>query len=81
MKTPLPDEEYEREINELRSDPDVILSRTEQRMKYRQRQLLYSLRWHKKRGAELRAQGITVERLRQLSDAAEKEIAESEGEE
>ncbi len=41
----------------------VKLARREQRIKYRRRQQLYTLRVLEKRGKELMAQGVTMEAL------------------
>lgn len=61
------DEEMQAEILRLTADKDVQLARTEQRMKYRQRQYLYTLRCLKKRGEELRKSGMTKERLCEMT--------------
>ena len=59
----LTDEQVEREIERLTNSPDVKLARTEQRLQYRKRQYLYTLRNLEKKGKELRNAGITVEML------------------
>ncbi len=58
------DLEIEREIERLKKDEDVQLSKLNERVKYRKRQQLYTLRWHKKQGKELREAGITEEMIR-----------------
>lgn len=59
----LTDEEVEREIERLTKTEAVKLARREQRIKYRRRQQLYTLRVLEKRGKELMAQGVTMEAL------------------
>ena len=59
----LTDEQVEAEIERLSHSENVRLARREQRIKYRRRQTLYSLRALEKRGAELAAAGITLEML------------------
>lgn len=68
MRTGLTDEEVDREIRSLQSDPDVQLARAELRMKYRHRQYLYSLRNLKKRGEQLRGAGITQKSLNAIGE-------------
>lgn len=59
----LTDAEVEAEIERLTHTPEVKIARREQRIKYRRRQALYTLRALEKRGAELIAAGITMEML------------------
>lgn len=59
----LTDAEVETEIERLTHTPEVKIARREQRIKYRRRQALYTLRALEKRGAELIAAGITMEML------------------
>ena len=59
----LTDEEVEREIARLTATEAVRLARREQRIKYRRRQQLYSLRALEKRGLQLMAEGVTMEAL------------------
>lgn len=68
------DEQIERELHELKQSPYVALARREQRLKYKQRQQLYTLRNLEKRGRELAAIGITV-------DTIDEHLAEIEQEE
>ena len=68
MRHNLTDEEVEREIVRLTSDPDVRLARAEIRLKYKRRQQLYALRNLAKRGALLREKGYTQENLREMAD-------------
>ncbi|PWL65966.1 MAG: hypothetical protein DBY26_06770 [Amedibacillus dolichus] len=58
------DLEIEREIERLKKDEDVKLSKLNERVKYRKRQQLYTLRWHQRQGKELREAGITEEMIR-----------------
>lgn len=59
----LSDEEVEAEIARLRNDPDVALARLNDRVKYKRRQALYTLRNLQKRGQALRENGITAEMI------------------
>lgn len=59
----LTDEEVELEIKRLSESEDVRLARREQRIKYKRRQTLYTLRALEKRGKELAKQGYTVDNL------------------
>lgn len=59
----LTDEEVEREIARLTATEAVRLARREQRIKYRRRQQLYSLRALEKRGLQLMEEGVTMEAL------------------
>lgn len=53
----LTDAMVEQQIAELVNDPQVRLAKEELKAKYRRRQVLYKLRWPKKRGVELERQG------------------------
>lgn len=72
----LTDEEVEQEIERLRQSPMVALARKEQRIRYRRRQALYTLRNLEKKGKELSEAGITMEFLNSVeaSDDLEKEL-------
>ncbi len=59
----LTDEEVEAEIERLTKSEAVKLARREQRIKYRRRQQLYTLRAYEKRGKQLMAEGVTMEAL------------------
>lgn len=59
----LTDERVEREIERLTNSEAVKLARREQRIKYRRRQQLYTLRALEKRGKQLMAEGVTLEAL------------------
>lgn len=63
------DEQVEAELESLRDKDTVLLAQYEQRLKYRRRQLLYSLRILDKRGQELMSQGITRESLKEQYDS------------
>lgn len=63
----LTDEEVEVEIEKLSASPLVALARQEQRIKYRRRQYLYTLRNLEKKGKQLKAQGITKEKLDEMA--------------
>lgn len=59
----LTDDEVEREIERLSKSEAVKLARREQRIKYRRRQQMYTLRAFEKRGKQLMAEGVTMEVL------------------
>ena len=59
----LTDDEVEAEIERLTKSEAVKLARREQRIKYRRRQQLYTLRAYEKRGKQLMAEGVTMEAL------------------
>ena len=63
MREFLTDEEVEAEIERLTKSEAVRLARREQRLKYRRRQQLYTLRAFEKRGKQLIEQGVTLEAL------------------
>lgn len=67
----LTDEEVEEEIKRLNTTEAVKLARREQRIKYRRRQKLYTMRALEKRGLELMAAGITSEMLEAMFAEAE----------
>lgn len=67
-KKQLTDEEVEEEIKRLNNSKAVKLSKLEQKMKYKRRQLLYTLRWHEKHGKELQDAGITEEMLKSIEN-------------
>ena len=62
------DEAVEEEIERLRTSPLVALARREERIRYRRRQYMYSLRAYEKKGRQLEADGITMEYLDSLTD-------------
>lgn len=59
----LTDQEVEMEIESLKASPMVQLARKEQRLKYKQRQVLYQLRNLEKRGCQLADKGITMDNM------------------
>lgn len=66
-RTPdLTDEQVEMEIQRLNESPAVLLARQEQRLKYKKRQYLYTLRFLEKRGKQLMEQGITYEMMKDV---------------
>lgn len=65
----LTDDEVEREIETLRDSPYVKLAMKEQRLRYKRRQYLYTLRYYEKKGKDLEADGVTMDIL----DGMEKE--------
>lgn len=71
----LTDDEVEAEIERLSKSEAVALARREQRIKYRRRQQLYTLRAYEKRGRQLMAEGVTMEAL-EIMDQGMDEIEE-----
>lgn len=65
----LTDEQVEKEIAKLTQSEEVKLARREQRLKYKRRQQLYTLRALHKRGQELQESGITIENIDEMIDA------------
>lgn len=72
-RTFITDEAVEKELEELKASPYVQLARREQRLKYKYRQQLYSLRNLEKRGKELAAIGITIDTIDECLEDLEKE--------
>lgn len=72
-RTFITDEAVEKELEELKASPYVALARREQRLKYKQRQQLYTLRNLEKRGRELAAIGITVDTIDECLEDLEKD--------
>lgn len=73
----LTDEQVEAEIERLRKSPFVALARKEERMKYRQRQALYTLRNLEEKGRALDAAGITSEMLDAMDPEEVREAKEA----
>lgn len=69
----LNDEAVEAEIARLQNSPYVKLAKREERIRYRRRQYMYTLRMYEKKGRQLEAAGITMESLEAL--AAETEVS------
>lgn len=72
-RTFITDEAVEKELEQLKASPYVQLARREQRLKYKYRQQLYSLRNLEKRGKELAAIGITIDTIDECLEDLEKE--------
>jgi hypothetical protein len=70
--------EEEAELESLKKSPYVALARKEQRLKYRRKQALYTLRNMEKRGKVLAEMGITFNVLEALERETERLIAEEE---
>lgn len=70
----LTDEAVEKEIARLTNTDAVKLARREQRLKYKRRQQLYTLRALEKRGKELAAAGITIENIDAMMLEAESDF-------
>lgn len=77
MKAELTDEQVDLEIEKLNNSPLVQLARKEQRLKYAKRQRLYQLRYLEKRGQQLKDNGITLEKLEELSQQRSDENEEN----
>lgn len=67
----LTDEQVEQEIERLEASPLVKLARREERVRYKRRQRLYTLRNYEKKGKELQKAGITLEMLYSLEKECE----------
>ena len=67
----LTDEQVEKEIEKLQGSPLVKLARKEERIRYKRRQYLYTLRAYEKKGKELQDAGITLEMLYNLEKVSE----------
>lgn len=65
------DEAVEEEISRLQASPYVKLAQKEQRIRYRRRQYMYTLRQFEKKGRQLADDGITMEYLENLGREAE----------
>ena len=74
-RTFLTDEAVEKELEELKQSPFVQLARREQRLKYKYRQQLYTLRNLEKRGKELAAIGVTIDTIDECLETLEQEEA------
>lgn len=62
----LTDQQVEMEIERLTNSDEVKLARAEQRMKYKRRQYLYTLRALEKRGKQLMAEGIDMDNIEDI---------------
>ena len=71
MKEFLTDEQVEIEIEKLIDSPLVKLARKEERIRYKRRQYLYTLRMYEKKGMELLNAGVTLEVLENMDKACE----------
>lgn len=75
-QTFLTDEMVEAEIRRLTESKYVKLARAEQRMKYRKRQYLYTLRQLEKRGKQLDAEGYDLESIEAIAYEEEENAAD-----
>lgn len=73
VKDFLTDEQVEAQIAKLNASEAVALARHEQRLKYRRRQYLYTLRDLEKKGKALMAAGMTREILNAIYKSTEDE--------
>ena len=81
MAAILNNDQFKEEIERLKASEHVKLARKEQRLKYRQRQFLYTLRNLEKRGMALAAKGYTLENLEAMLTQVEAEVCVLETEE
>lgn len=68
MAKGITDEQVELEIKRLRESEYVKIAKEEQRIRYRRRQYLYTLRQYEKKGKELAESGITIEVLKAMDN-------------
>ena len=64
----LTDEAVEKEIERLLNSDLVKLAKKEERIRNRRRQYMYCLRTYERRGRELAASGLTLEKLEILEE-------------
>lgn len=64
----LDDEGVELEIKRLQESPYVKLAKREERIRYRRRQYMYTLRMYEKKGKQLAEKGVTIDGLNELID-------------
>ena len=65
------DESFKAEMERLKSSENVKLAQKEIRLKNKQKQYLYQLRWLEKRGKQLAALGYTIDNLESMIAQAE----------
>lgn len=65
------DESFKSEMERLKASENVKLAQKEIRLKTRQKQYLYQLRWLEKRGKQLAALGYTIDNLEAMIAQAE----------
>lgn len=65
------DESFKAEMERLKSSENVKLAQNEIRLKNKQKQYLYQLRWLEKRGKQLAALGYTIDNLEAMIAQAE----------
>lgn len=68
MENLLLSEEMIAEMEELKNSEAVKLARKEVRLRYKERQKLYTLRNLKKRGEELLEMGVTMDNIEEMMD-------------
>jgi len=72
------DAEVEEEIRRLQASPHVKLAKKEERIRYRRRQQMYTLRMYERKGKELEAAGITIDKLNAMDGEIEISVPEQE---
>lgn len=65
------DESFKAEMERLKASENVKLAQKEIRLKTRQKQYLYHLRWLENRGKQLAALGYTIDNLEAMIAQAE----------
>ena len=72
------DAEVEEEIRRLQASPHVKLAKKEERIRYRRRQQMYTLRMYEKRGKALEEAGVTMDKLDALAGEIDITVPEEE---
>lgn len=68
------DESFKEELERLKGSENVKLAQKEIRLKNRQKNYLYQLRWLEKRGKQLAALGYTIDNLEEMIAQAEAQV-------
>ena len=78
VKQKMTDEMVEEEIARLQQSHYVKLARKEERIRYARRQYMYTLRMYEKKGKQLAADGITMDKLANMGCECEMEEYEND---
>ena len=68
------DESFKEELERLKGSENVKLAQKEIRLKNRQKNYLYQLRWLEKRGKQLAALGYTIDNMEEMIAQAEAQV-------
>ena len=68
------DESFKEELERLKGSENVKLAQKEIRLKNRQKNYLYQLRWLEKRGKQLAALGYTIDNLEEMIAQVEAQV-------